>query len=172
MQDSRRQLLKRASQAKLAVSELTERMQVQEAKLKAAWEQVDMASGGGQQSESYALTKELRELEADILSLDVELNGDLNSEVRDEISIEKALNATLKSKLASIKEELNTALYERDICQDRMNAFKEEGILVNLKTVIATLRSSYYRCQRRERAEKLSRQVESFDAEYVKSCAV
>jgi hypothetical protein len=172
LQQSRRALRRRAVQSKAACADAAHRLQLSEKKLRTAWDNVNATAneGGEMQNEGYSLSREIVTLKAELLSLEADVSQDANSPVRDEINEEKMINSNLKAKLGLAKEDLDKALYERDICSDRLSALKEEGVMVHLKTVTTTLRSAYYRCQRRERIDGLNHKAEAFELEYMKHC--
>lgn len=172
LQNSRRQLLRRAEQSKIAFIEATNKLQSSVAKLKAAWDNVNssISDGVNSQHEGYSLTREVRNLEAELLNLEVDVNQDVNSLARDEINEEKMVYNNLRAKLARAKEDYDKSVYERDICVDRLKSLKEEGVMIQLKTVITTLRAAYYRCQRKARIDSINEKADVFEAEYLKHC--
>lgn len=169
LQNSRRSLLRRLQNFKYSYSDLSSRLQEEQDRLRAAWINIDSAAGADD-GVGDTLAKELRNIEAELLILEVDAANNMNSAARDEINEEKMIQSNLRIKLALAKENLEKAVFERDICQDRLNSLKDEGIIIHLKTVITTLRAAYYRCQRKARIDNLSRRAEVFDLEYMKHC--
>jgi hypothetical protein len=107
----------------------------------------------------------LKELEYSISLLEAESTDDI---VSADLSDDRGVNDFLKRKLAALREDLETARYERDITQDRLKKLTGDGVIIQLQTVLATLRAAYYRCQRRERSESLTAMSEKFENSLVK----
>jgi hypothetical protein len=172
LQNSRRQLIKRRAQAKKAITELENRVLATTAKLQEGWKLINAADGSNQGGDVYLLSKELEMLEDNIKLMEADIELDQCVGTENSVAYEQQINHALKMKLSQIREDFDKAQYERDICQDRINAFKDEEILQNLNNVVGTLRTALHRCKRKESTEALNKAADAFDIDYAKTISV
>lgn len=167
LQHSRRELVKKISQSRAAIPELQARTAERQARLAAAWAQIDSTEDGAalQDNSTSVSLREVKELEYSVALLEAESTDDIISA---DLNDDRAVNDFLKRKLATLREDLEKANYERDITQDRFKKLTGDAVIIQLQTALATLRAAYYRCQRRERSESLTVMSEKFENSLVK----